>query len=1560
MSLIGSIVERAPAPANDNGTTSQTPFPVSADPKTGFPTATHRQVTPPCSITSFRHHMSQRQRKSAFRQNMEAARPHPREAVIPVVQSGSGNGGDASWRASMEAENARKVASMPPQEFEDELEKLRYKFGDLAELAKVLGRAKDLKAGTEIKRSTSPTVEEVSDEDAKISRQAALSDPSPPLAAILHNPPPHRVASPARPILSRRSSVSGAAPNMSRAGTPGVRFAEVTPRDVFTYPSAPPSPKRATLLIEAPPAEGSGEDVPKVQWKGKAPEIAESAESELTKDTSAPAPVVEPPSMAQLEPIPKIEEEGAPMPALVPAASEPISEPTPEPISEPAPEPVPEPEPEPELKVQPTAHPLSQVMSTSSPSPPLRSSPPGLKLSTSLASLNSLNSLSAASFPSSPISLDLEPDTPEAIRLQYFPNEPEAKDVPGLQWMMDVDLPEIPDAPVSSEYAEFYSDSDNSPIQTNQDTETVEEEALQNDSEEGASGLADSLETIRPDPEKEGLQLDLNEQKIVQTNVDEKEAFRLYLDEQDAVRFNLAGTPIPHEKAKDLPTHDGLHHNSRTSAGYTLKELLHLARSTAPMQRAMALDALARLTMRVGRGERDVCVWFPRTRAHGNRTSADDSGKRTISGNSRKRTPPGVSGKKRSAPKGRVPASELRKLVIDSAGAALGERGAVGTRAVDCMYAALVVWDLGLARLEDVELSLRGADAGSNLHVLPSDYVVPVRKEAGSDEMDVADDLPLDGILGNVTKQLKARWLPRSGLRRLLEIVVRLARQSRAHASAVMEAPELVPEIMRTFILSGSPYPDASADQTNQPDVLAIRLLIVLARSSRQTASSLLDLTDTLLRFVAVLPPTDVAPNLLVATLDLYAVFGRYGMYAHIATTAASSFEALAQYVRTRRDSRLMRSWMRLRAVWTTCATDPHHTTPAHEILWSQVKGWSWGADALALCQEPNIEAEVLPDVWNAVAVWLEGASVNGIRAGETERAEAIEGLKEGFASGKARNIVHNAVSRLKGLFGGETFEVQAMDGVTTDGELLCAALRLNLALLPPSAGDMGVGSGSPLDLPLDEIASLSRTIALHRIWEMVYTNQVISPYAYTRLANLALFLGYFSILARRIGLLDRIDWLKLAFITLQRLPPSCAEIAAQIIHETGVTAVGVPDLAHVSEHLQSSSWIALLPFLLHDLQPEADVIISLAFPSPTALTHGATQLLPSRPNLGTKLYGLPVASDWALQPLNHLLRSGTSPVFQSLPEGWDSDEVDVVRTVLALTSARQFVLSDMPNLRLSGAEIVFGCMRVFMLEHGQLHDDSSAEIFRDGQVEEIMRSLLSQVSLSLTKDSNQVESAPLEAAASRHLPGQPLYQFYTDLVGLYDAVSFAHPIFSRILLPPLSMNYAIDYRRLLWGDYGHILRSIQTELADVPSGSLKEWLWPRDTDGEMIGWYLKALMKGGVTGFLRFIAVHHLATSLWPDLNGVGEVDSPPSLAPDQKDMERTRMIIGAIVHQAGPALFSVVVLYDQGRDMITPYPECWEGRGLDGDRRRKRLAWAVSLCGERVRGRLEHVLNG
>ncbi|CUA77038.1 hypothetical protein RSOLAG22IIIB_06476 [Rhizoctonia solani] len=356
---------------------------------------------------------------------MEAARPINRDAAIPVVQPFSelasprpGDPSETAWRSNMEAENARKVALMTPDQREAELRQLSSKFGDIAELASILRRAKDSKS-TAYKGTTSATVEEISDEDSP--RIPPLQAPSPP---PVRNPQ-HRVATPPRPVLSRRSSVSG----VSRPGanTPGVRFAEVTSRDVFTYPSAPTSPKRTMLMIEAPPAEGSGDNVTKVQWKGKIPPTAEFTDA------------VQPDPQSGL-------------------ASGAIAED--------------------EIKKQESAHPLSQVISSSpSATPNLSDQAPKSEADTSAPpTLKPIDTFA----------------TPEAIRQQYFPNEPQRN--PNIEWMAD--LPEIPDTPTTSEYA--YIDG---------------------------------------------------------MNMNEK------------TRFNLAGTPIPHDIAKEMPSHDGLHHNSRSTAG---------------------------------------------------------------------------------------------------------------------------------------------------------------------------------------------------------------------------------------------------------------------------------------------------------------------------------------------------------------------------------------------------------------------------------------------------------------------------------------------------------------------------------------------------------------------------------------------------------------------------------------------------------------------------------------------------------------------------------------------------------------------------------------------------------------------------------------------------------------------------------------------------------------------------------------------------------------------------------------------------------------------------------
>ncbi|KAK6540295.1 hypothetical protein TWF694_009104 [Orbilia ellipsospora] len=71
-----------------------------------------------------------------------------------------------------------------------------------------------------------------------------------------------------------------------------------------------------------------------------------------------------------------------------------------------------------------------------------------------------------------------------------------------------------------------------------------------------------------------------------------------------SVRFDFKGHLLPPRKARQVPGHLGLHHHadSPLSAGYTIPELSHLARSSFPAQRCMAFQTLGRILFRLGIG----------------------------------------------------------------------------------------------------------------------------------------------------------------------------------------------------------------------------------------------------------------------------------------------------------------------------------------------------------------------------------------------------------------------------------------------------------------------------------------------------------------------------------------------------------------------------------------------------------------------------------------------------------------------------------------------------------------------------------------------------------------------------------------------------------------------------------------------------------------------------------------------------------------------------------------------------------------------------------------------
>lgn len=73
----------------------------------------------------------------------------------------------------------------------------------------------------------------------------------------------------------------------------------------------------------------------------------------------------------------------------------------------------------------------------------------------------------------------------------------------------------------------------------------------------------------------------------------------------NALRFAFDGRIVPPSEAANIPVNKGLHHHGDApgSAGYTISELAHLARSSFPGQRCVAFQTLGRILYRLGIGE---------------------------------------------------------------------------------------------------------------------------------------------------------------------------------------------------------------------------------------------------------------------------------------------------------------------------------------------------------------------------------------------------------------------------------------------------------------------------------------------------------------------------------------------------------------------------------------------------------------------------------------------------------------------------------------------------------------------------------------------------------------------------------------------------------------------------------------------------------------------------------------------------------------------------------------------------------------------------------------------
>jgi len=374
-----------------------------------------------------------------------------------------------------------------------------------------------------------------------------------------------------------------------------------------------------------------------------------------------------------------------------------------------------------------------------------------------------------------------------------------------------------------------------------------------------------------------------------------------------------------------------------------------------------------------------------------------------------------------------------------------------------------------------------------------------------------------------------------------------------------------------------------------------------------------------------------------------------------------------------------------------------------------------------------------------------------------------------------------------------------------------------------------------------------------------------------------------------------------------------------------------------------------IIPFLTDAVRQAPGIYIGPTCMTPHSISLATTQRLPYILTMRTRTgrnHGLPLTRDWVFSALDHLLHSATSTVFKSLPSSWDASETEIVRASLLLAIVVRQLLNrySLNGFLMSREEAVFGCMKIFMLEHEQPNGESVQEVFRDVVVEKFMDDLLTPFQFSTISDTDKSIEENLEKVAVRFLgPSIPFYQYYTDFVALYDSISFSDPQFARLLLPPTSMRYPPDYRKHLWGDFGHILRTIQTPFDRVISGDIREYLWPLETDGFMLRSYLQALVKGTLASFVRLIAVHHIACNIWPDL------------ARDSHETDKSVKLLRAIVEQGNGSLVKEIVQYQQDECGALLPPACFE---QNGEWKQARIEWVGRLFGVAMQTRLSPLL--
>ncbi|CAO1630988.1 unnamed protein product [Sympodiomycopsis kandeliae] len=814
--------------------------------------------------------------------------------------------------------------------------------------------------------------------------------------------------------------------------------------------------------------------------------------------------------------------------------------------------------------------------------------------------------------------------------------------------------------------------------------------------------------------------------------------------------------------------------------------------------------------------------------------------------------------------------------------------------------------------------------------------------------------------LNNVLQDVQELSISRELVIQILLQLISVEEVSVADSLIRFEKGKLISSLVSACLKVHWPPSNDQASSSLRPATSCITLLHKLIISSRSNAHTLVqrDVFDGLLRFLAAGPWVVVGSseeknlthrlsfNLLSETLKIYYSLARYGMYASLVSRAWDLFQGIQSWIREesfsawkRNTSQVAQQFYCLLSIWTVCAIDPHQTTPEHEVTWTQVETWiDFTLDLLVIVlsrEKSQIDFDLLTSLGQHIQAWLDCAAKNGPQ----QRGVVAQRLSEIFKEhqDKLQNLfedLSDAKSKVDHEQEDSSDEGDAEDGPIAGTKTLVTACKVfeQFTAIAQSIQDDDLLTG--LKAPVEHDDELqSRALAL--------------------LQGLDDRLDRWSVIQFLIFCSSSFKLEKQTLLTLlSNLRPREEEQALQVIDLLLKTAAEDRQSKSSADNT-SKTFSCLRPFFMECLgiRPNPDTeskrlleyapsiarcsdlkrVQSLRLPQPSAADSEEGE--EKDPVTGSALWtcpasrGLALRCDWPLLCLDDLLRSGDCSVFNranNLPVDWDPNEREVVQASLEFTN---WCLTSSTLPHITSTHLYLAAQKVFMLEagiQGDLRKWTGAltgkDLFRDATIVPHLSILITVHATRLSMEEQQCTPIPtFDEISPNHFGTETsYYSFYTDLIGLYDSISFGNELFSIVLLPPLSNTYPIDYRRLIWKDYSHLLPSInQILIKDCPAGGIQRFLSTEtrkkeeDVKGyteetEMLHAYTSALLQGRLQnehGVMFAIAIHHIALALW-----------------DQAQMDqRAKSLARAVFSQASMQIQQIVLEYhraSQGDD--------------------------------------------